>query len=141
MAKKKSRQSQELRGGVSGGATTGATRQPAGKKEAKGRGGMQEAKGSGGISGQEAAERREDERRQRHGVRHCDNQPEAETKPPPPHPPPRLRFSPKKGVMWNSKEQSYGVQRVRYHGYVIIVLGKAHRSIKHIAEIILSAFC
>jgi len=56
MAKKRLRQSHESRGGVDSGATTGATRQPAGKKEASGRGGIQEAKGRGGISGQEAAE-------------------------------------------------------------------------------------
>jgi hypothetical protein len=51
-----------------GGVTTGATRQPAGKQEANGRGGVQEANGRGGVSGQEAAERREDERRRRHDV-------------------------------------------------------------------------
>ena len=83
-------------GGVGGGMTTGATRQPAGKQEANRRGGIQEARGRGGISGQEAAERREDERRRRHDVRRCDNQPETEAKPPPPPPPSRLRVSKKK---------------------------------------------
>jgi hypothetical protein len=78
------------RGGVGGGATTGATRQPARKQEANGRGGVQEANGRGGISGQEAAERREDERRRRRrrNVRRRDNQPEAPAEPPPPPPPP-----------------------------------------------------
>ena len=54
------------RGGVGGGATTGATRQLAGKQEANGRGGVQEANGRGGVREQEAAERREDERQRRH---------------------------------------------------------------------------
>jgi hypothetical protein len=41
-------------GGVGGGATTGATQQPAGKQEANGRGGVQEANRRGGVSGREA---------------------------------------------------------------------------------------
>jgi len=56
MAKKRLRQSRKSQGGVGGSATTGATRQPAGKKEVNGRGGIQEAKERGGVSGQEAAE-------------------------------------------------------------------------------------
>jgi len=80
-------------GGVGGGMTTGATRQPAGKQEANRRGGIQEAKGRGGIRGQEAAEHREDKRGRRHDVRRCDNQPEAEAKPPPLPPPPILWVS------------------------------------------------
>jgi len=96
MAKKRSRQSHELRGEVGGDGTTGATRQPAGKKEVNGRGGIQVAKGRGGVSEQEAAERREDLRGRWHDVRRCDNQPETEAKPPPPPPPSRLRVSKKK---------------------------------------------
>ena len=53
-----------------------------------GRGGVQEANRRGGVSGQEAAERREDKRRRRHDVRLRDNQPEAPAEPPPPPPPP-----------------------------------------------------
>ena len=63
----------KLQGGVGGGTTTGVTRQPAGKQEANGRGGIQVAKGRGVISRQEAAEHREDKRGQRHDVRRCDN--------------------------------------------------------------------
>ena len=42
----------KLQGGVggSGGTTTGATRQPAGKQQANGKGGVQEANGRGGVS-------------------------------------------------------------------------------------------
>ncbi len=76
------------RGGVGGSATTGAMQQPAGKQEADGRGGIQEANVRGGVSGQEAAERREDKRWRRHDVRRCNNQPEAPAEPPPPPPPP-----------------------------------------------------
>ena len=76
------------RGGVGGGATTGATRQPAGKQEANGRGGVQEANGRGGVSRKEEVECREDERRRRHDVRRRDNQPEAPAGPPPPPLPP-----------------------------------------------------
>ena len=42
------------RGKVGGGATIGATQQPAGKQEANRRGGIQQANGRGGVSGQEA---------------------------------------------------------------------------------------
>jgi hypothetical protein len=52
------------RGG--GDTTTGATIQPAGE---------QEANCKGGISGQDAMERQEDKRRQRHNKRCYDNQP------------------------------------------------------------------
>jgi hypothetical protein len=52
------------RGG--GGATTGETRQPDGKQEANGR---------GGICRQESADRQEDKKRQQHNKRCCDNQP------------------------------------------------------------------
>ena len=52
-------------GGGSGSMTTGAMQQPAGKQEANGR---------GGVSGQEAVERREDERRRRCNVRRHNNQ-------------------------------------------------------------------
>jgi len=77
-----------------------------------GKGCIQEAKGRGGISGQEAAEHREDERGRWHDVSCCDNQLEAEAKPPPPPPPPRLCVSKNnRGVTWNSKEQSYGASR------------------------------
>ena len=72
----------KLQGGVGGGATTGAKQQPAGKQEANGRGGLQEANRRGGVSGQEAAECREDK------VRRHNNQPEAPLEPPPPPPPP-----------------------------------------------------
>ena len=61
-------------GGVGGGATTGVTRQPAGKKRGKREGRHTRGKRRGGVSGQEAAERREDERRRQHDVRCCDNQ-------------------------------------------------------------------
>ncbi len=54
------------RGG--GGATTGVTRQPAGKQEANGR---------GGIHRQEAVDRQEEEKRQWCNERHCNNQLEA----------------------------------------------------------------
>jgi len=89
MVKKRSRQSRK--------AELAAAQQPAGEQEANGRGGIQEANRRGGVSGQEAAERQEDEKRRRHDVRHCDNQPEVPAKPPPPPPPPpRLRVSKKK---------------------------------------------
>ncbi len=52
----------------SSGATTGVTRQPAGKQEANGR---------GVICRQEAVDCREDKKRQQCNERHCDNQPEA----------------------------------------------------------------
>jgi hypothetical protein len=57
---------ERTRGG--GGATTGVTRQPAGKQEANRR---------GGVRRQEAVDRREDEKRQRCDERHRDNQLEA----------------------------------------------------------------
>ena len=71
-------------GGSSG--TTGATRQPAGKQEVNGRGGVQKTNGRGGVSGQEVTVRREDERRRWHHVGRLDNQPEAPAEPPPPPP-------------------------------------------------------
>ncbi len=54
------------RGG--GSATTGVTRQPAGKQEANER---------GGVHRQEAVDCQEEKKRQRHNERHRDNQPEA----------------------------------------------------------------
>ncbi len=52
----------------SGGVTTGVTRQPAGKQEANGR---------GGVCRQEAADRCEDKKWQQRNKRRRDNQPEA----------------------------------------------------------------
>jgi hypothetical protein len=64
MTKKRLRQSCKAEAAVgSGGSsgTTGATRQPAGKQEVNGRGGVQKTNGRGGVSGQEVTVRREDE--------------------------------------------------------------------------------
>ena len=73
----------KLRGKGGSGTTTEATRQPAGKHEANGRGGVQEANRRGGVSGQEATELQEDERRWRRDVRRRDNQPFSSSSSPP----------------------------------------------------------